>query len=94
MAVTPRMAQSLRAHFASPTPQADSQPAPVAQGDAEDAARYRFLAARFRITGEHWGGRWSIVVEGPSPESHDSKDDFDAAIDAARAQAKERAKYG
>ena len=29
MAVTPRMAQSLRAHFASPTPQADSQPAKV-----------------------------------------------------------------
>lgn len=29
MAVTPRMAQSLRAHFASPTPQADSQPAPA-----------------------------------------------------------------
>lgn len=27
MAVTPHMAQSLRAHFASPTPQADSQPA-------------------------------------------------------------------
>ncbi len=55
----------------------------------EDAARYRFLAARCRITGEHWGGRWSIVVEGPAPESHDSKDDFDAAIDAARSQAKE-----
>ena len=28
MAVRPHMAQSLRAHFASPTPQADSQPAP------------------------------------------------------------------
>ncbi|MBD9406232.1 hypothetical protein IB236_12865 [Acidovorax sp. ACV02] len=29
MAVTPRMAKSLRAYFASTTPQADSQPAPV-----------------------------------------------------------------
>lgn len=63
--------------------------APVAQGDAEDAARYRFLAGHCRSTSEHWGGRWSIVVEGPAPESHDSKDDFDAAIDAARSQAKE-----
>ena len=65
------------------------QPAPVAQGDAEDGARYRFLAEHCRSTSEHWGGRWSIVVEGPAPESHDSKDDFDAAIDAARAQSKE-----
>lgn len=63
--------------------------APVAQWDAEDAARYRFLAAHCRSTPEHWGGRWSIVVEGPAPKSHDSEDDFDAAIDAARAQAKE-----
>ena len=55
----------------------------------EDAARYRFLAAHCRSTPEHWGGRWSIVVEGPAPKSHDSEDDFDAAIDAARAQAKE-----
>lgn len=59
-------------------------PAQAASSELEDAARYRFLAARCRITGEHWGGRWSIVVEGPAPESHDSKDDFDAAIDAAR----------
>lgn len=66
-----------------------SQPAPVAQGDAEDGARYRFLAEHCRSTSEHWGGRWSIVVEGPAPESHDSEDDFDAAIDAARSQAKE-----
>ena len=115
----------------SPTPQADSQPAPVldrarireifmahgftvkegqtdlkqyvydaadallraarapADSVLEDAARYRFLAAHCRSTPEHWGGRWSIVVEGPAPKSHDSEDDFDAAIDAARAQAKE-----
>ena len=62
----------------APTP-----PAQTADSVLDDAARYRFLAARCRITGEHWGGRWSIVVEGPAPESHDSKDDFDAAIDAA-----------
>jgi hypothetical protein len=35
MAVTPRMAKSLRAHFASPTPQADSQPAPVSANHAD-----------------------------------------------------------
>lgn len=50
----------------------------------EDAARYRFLAAHCRSTSEHWGGRWSIVVEGPAPKSHDSEDDFDEAVDAAR----------
>ena len=66
---------------AAPTP-----PARAADSVLDDAARYRFLAARCRITGEHWGGRWSIVVEGPAPESHDSKDDFDAAIDAASKQ--------
>lgn len=54
-----------------------------AQRDALDAARYRWLAAHCRSTAEHWGGRWSIVVEGPAPKSHDSEDDFDAAIDAA-----------
>jgi hypothetical protein len=50
----------------------------------EDAARYRFLARHCRSTSEHWGGRWSIVVDGPAPKSHDSEDDFDAAIDSAR----------
>lgn len=63
-----------------------SQPAPVAQGDAEDAARYRFLAGHCRSTSEHWGGRWSIIVDGPAPKSHDSEDDFDEAVDAARKQ--------
>lgn len=48
-----------------------------------DAARYRFLAARCRSTAEHWGGRWSIVIDGPAPRRHDDEDDFDAAIDAA-----------
>ncbi len=64
----------------------DADRAMLAARDAEDAARYRWLAAHCRSTAEHWGGRWSIVVEGPAPKSHDSKDDFDAAIDAARAR--------
>lgn len=66
---------------------AKAQPAP-AQADSvlEDAARYRWLAEHCRSTSEHWGGRWSIVVEGPAPKSHDSEDDFDAAIDAGRKQ--------
>lgn len=50
---------------------------------AKDAERYRFLAERCRSTSEHWGGRWSIVIEGPAPKSHNDEDDFDAAIDAA-----------
>ena len=58
-------------------------PAQTADSVLEDAARYRWLAAHCRSTTEHWGGRWSIVVEGPAPKSHDSEDDFDAAIDAA-----------
>jgi len=61
------------------------QPSPAAQGDALDAARYRWLAASCRSTSEHWGGRWSIIIDGPAPKSHDSEDDFDAAINAARA---------
>ena len=62
------------------------QASPAAQGDAEDAARYRWLAGHCRSTSEHWGGRWSIIVDGPAPKSHDSEDDFDAAIDAARGE--------
>lgn len=50
----------------------------------EDASRYRWIAAHCRSTAEHWGGRWSIVVEGPPPTKHDEEDAFDAAIDAAR----------
>ena len=49
-----------------------------------DAERYRWLAKHGRSTSEHWGGRWSIVIDGPCPKSHNSEDDFDAAIDAAR----------
>ena len=50
-----------------------------------DAERYRFLAERCRSASEHWRGRWWIVIDGPAPKSHDSEDDFDAAIDAALA---------
>lgn len=49
-----------------------------------DAERYWWLAKHGRSTSEHWGGRWSIVIDGPCPKSHNSEDDFDAAIDAAR----------
>jgi|GEM_PF-2988825 len=49
----------------------------------EDAKRYRFLAADCRKTSEHWGGRWSIVIDGPAPEMPDREEDFDASIDAA-----------
>ena len=48
-----------------------------------DAERYRWLAGFCRSTPEHWGGRWSIVVEGPAPTRPDEEDAFDAAIDAA-----------
>ncbi len=72
-----RLAQMLLT--ASPTPPAQ-QPA----GDVvRDAERYRFLAERCRSASEHWEGRWCIVIDGPAPKSHDSEDDFDAAIDAA-----------
>ena len=47
-----------------------------------DADRYRWLATECRLVFEHWGGRWSIVIEGPVP-SADVKEAFDAAIDAA-----------
>ena len=67
-----------------PAPQQEAQePAPPSDDAVKDAARYRFLAGHCRSTSEHWGGRWSIVVDGPAPKSHDSEDDFDAAVDAA-----------
>lgn len=48
-----------------------------------DAERYRWLAGHCRTSIEHWGGRWSIIVDGPVPKAHDSENAFDAAIDAA-----------
>jgi len=70
---------------APPSPAPQPAPAPLSDDAVKDAARYRFLAGHCRSTSEHWGGRWSIVVDGPAPKSHDSEDDFDAAIDAALA---------
>ena len=68
------------------TPKQEAQePAPPSDDVVKDAARYRFLAGHCRSTSEHWGGRWSIVVDGPAPKSHDSEDDFDEAVDAALA---------
>lgn len=52
----------------------------------EDAERYRWLAAHARSVGEHWGGRWSLVIDGPAPTRDDCEDALDAAIDAARGQ--------
>ena len=49
----------------------------------EDAERYRWLVENTRITPEHWGGRWSIVVDSRCPKTHD-KTGIDAAIDKAR----------
>ncbi|HNB45600.1 MAG TPA: hypothetical protein PLL72_15485 [Burkholderiaceae bacterium] len=48
-----------------------------------DAARYRWLAAHARSTAEHWGGRWSLVIEGPAPARNDCEDAIDAAVDEA-----------
>ncbi len=44
---------------------------------ARDAERYRWL-------GEPWGGRWSLVIEGPCPDGDESSGAIDKAIDAAR----------
>ena len=54
-----------------------------------DAERYRWMRQCARATSEHWGGRWSLVIEGPAPESNDAPASIDAAIDAARAALKE-----
>ncbi len=53
----------------------------------KDAERYRWLAANARSTSEHWGGRWSLVIDGPAPKRHDCEDALDEAIDAAIAKA-------
>lgn len=53
----------------------------------KDAERYRWLAAHTRISSEHWGGRWSIVIDGPVPKRNGCEDAFDEAIDAAIAKA-------
>lgn len=63
----------------------NSAPAAQAPSVLEDAARYRWLAAHCRSTSEHWGGRWSIVVDGPAPELENGEYLIDEAIDAAMA---------
>lgn len=50
---------------------------------ARDAERYRWLRDKCRATGEHWGGRWSLVIEGPCPDGDESSGAIDKAIDAA-----------
>jgi hypothetical protein len=63
----------------SHTPQADSQPAPVAQGDAEDAARYRWLREHKALNTTHcWHFQGGPIIPGLLT--------LDAAIDAARKQ--------
>ncbi len=56
---------------------------PAVQGEAQDAARYRWLASRCARTGEHWGGQWAIFLSGPGPSEPSSREAVDAAIDAA-----------
>jgi hypothetical protein len=63
-------------------------PAQAADSVLEDAARYRWLVAHCRSTAEHWGGRWSIVVDGPAPELENGEYLIDEAIDAAMAAKK------
>ena len=53
-----------------------------------DAERYRWLRECARATSEHWGGRWSLVTEGPAPRNA-TPAGIDAAIDAARNALKE-----
>jgi len=49
-----------------------------------DAERYRWLRQCARATSEHWGKRWSLVIEGPAPGGNAPPASIDAAIDAAR----------
>lgn len=65
-----------------------AHPPAQAQDVVRDAERYRWLAGCCRSTSEHWGGRWSIIINGPAPKTHDSEDDLDEAIDAAMLAAK------
>lgn len=67
-----------------------THPAPSVPADVvRDAERYRWLAGYCRSTSEHWGGRWSIIIDGPAPKTHDSEDDLDDAIDSAMLAAKD-----
>jgi hypothetical protein len=58
--------------------------APVLTADvARDAERYRWLLENARATAEHWGGRWSLVIDSPAPGKDASSEAINAAIDAA-----------
>ena len=48
-----------------------------------DAERYRWLLENARATAEHWGGRWSLVIDSPAPGKDASSEAINAAIDAA-----------
>lgn len=50
---------------------------------ARDAERYRWLLENARATAEHWGGRWSLVIDSPAPGKDASPEAINAAIDAA-----------
>ena len=58
------------------------QPEPPADV-ARDAERYRWLLENARATAEHWGGRWSLVIDSPAPGKDASPEAINAAIDAA-----------
>lgn len=73
---------------------AERQPSVAPAAIEEDAARYRWLAAHARSTTEHWGGRWSLVIEGPAPRKHDEEDALDEAVDAAMRVHRERFDVG
>lgn len=64
--------------------QAEAVPSDVAR----DAERYRWLRENARATSEHWGGRWSLVVEGQAPGGNAPPASIDEAVDAAIAQQK------
>ena len=65
-----------------------TQPAPVAQGDAEDAARYRWLRENWFTMDSNYKTCISFRTNRPRWSDFSEKE-LDAAIDAARAQAKE-----
>jgi hypothetical protein len=69
--------------FEKNIPRATPTPAEPPADVVRDAERYRWLRDKCRATGEHWGGRWSLVIEGPCPDGDESSGAIDKAIDAA-----------
>ena len=68
-------------------------PSAPGKGEAEgkDAARYRWLCENARVVGEHWGGRWSLVIEGPYNGLIGEAIDAAMNLPAAPAQSGEKA---